>query len=567
MITTTILLFVYTLWGFLLLALQIEGQTSVQFSGATICGPGSYVIIDTNTLQVINESHPSPQVQTQAWVSNTLNIVKDGLFAQFNTAATGSGDGFAFVLHQDPSGCNAMGYGGEGIGYSNIQNAVAVELDVWSNPGANDPSYNHAAVQVSLNSATGLSNVHDTTNCLAGPYSLSSFGTHRWVIQLTQSGLLTVSMDSNVVVNSVNVNKITSGFNQAYFGWTAASTASDDEYFAVSSLVIGPLPSTAPSMSNTPTYSTSPTRSPPASSSPTYSTSPTRSPPASSSPTYSTSPTRSPPASPSPTYSTSPTRSPPASSSPTYSTSPTRSPPASSSPTYSTSPTRSPPASSSPTPSTSLSPSPTPSTPLSSSPTFYNISCLNQTNSLCYTDQNIDILDSYVLQFNYTSLIIHGNLTFYNDSVIKVGSNQSINSNYVAFGGSLVVHLDSYSTSVLLNSSSLELMLFSFGNSSGAFGSTVVTPTDGFHCMVDSQPTYSSHSLAMLVMLGSCSSGSSGTDQKNGDGQTQRTIIIAVVAGVIGLLLIVIFAVVVLVIVVQLLRRKRQSKHIAPVRI
>ena len=49
----------------------------------------------------------------------------------YESCATAGGDGFAFVLHRDPSGSAALGTNGRGLGYEGIENSLAVEFDTW----------------------------------------------------------------------------------------------------------------------------------------------------------------------------------------------------------------------------------------------------------------------------------------------------------------------------------------------------------------------------------------------------------------------------------------------------
>jgi len=54
------------------------------------------------------------------------------------------GDGFAFVVQNHCS--RALGGGGGGVGYSGIQNGIAVEFDTWFDADLRDPYENHIAV-------------------------------------------------------------------------------------------------------------------------------------------------------------------------------------------------------------------------------------------------------------------------------------------------------------------------------------------------------------------------------------------------------------------------------------
>jgi len=60
---------------------------------------------------------------------------KDFGLQHHKSCAVHGGDGFAFVIHGDPSEIRALGKGGSGLGYGGLQNAVVVEFDTWYNGG------------------------------------------------------------------------------------------------------------------------------------------------------------------------------------------------------------------------------------------------------------------------------------------------------------------------------------------------------------------------------------------------------------------------------------------------
>eukprot|EP00939_MAST-03C_sp_MAST-3C-sp1_P004896 g4896.t1 len=81
-------------------------------------------------------------------LSRACNTVKDRNFGlkQYKACTVHGGDGFAFVLHGDTSGVNALGGGAKQIGYGGIRNSVAVEFDTWFNPGMGDLFSDHVSV-------------------------------------------------------------------------------------------------------------------------------------------------------------------------------------------------------------------------------------------------------------------------------------------------------------------------------------------------------------------------------------------------------------------------------------
>ena len=62
-------------------------------------------------------------------------------------------DGIALIIQNDPNGLNAIGTSGLGIAYENIENAIAIEIDLYNNnkyqiEDRNDPNGNHLAVMI-----------------------------------------------------------------------------------------------------------------------------------------------------------------------------------------------------------------------------------------------------------------------------------------------------------------------------------------------------------------------------------------------------------------------------------
>lgn len=71
-----------------------------------------------------------------AWIPAPVEVA-DGFTATFafrmDSAAGERADGLAFVVHNSPAGTDALGAPGDGIGYSQIENSLAVEFDTWTN--------------------------------------------------------------------------------------------------------------------------------------------------------------------------------------------------------------------------------------------------------------------------------------------------------------------------------------------------------------------------------------------------------------------------------------------------
>ncbi|MGB8889737.1 MAG: L-type lectin-domain containing protein [Candidatus Korobacteraceae bacterium] len=156
------------------------------------------------------------------------------------TACCNPGDGFAFIIQNsnatDPtqgasgSGLTAVGAGGGGLGYSGINNSLAIEFDIFDDPW--DPNSNHVAIQSCggnyslFNSPVHLPGVYtigqnnDVTSCLLNPTAFNTTiptlggtcngssctdGTdHQVVIQYTpgvqnQPGMLQVWLDPTFI--------------------------------------------------------------------------------------------------------------------------------------------------------------------------------------------------------------------------------------------------------------------------------------------------------------------------------------------------------------------------------
>ena len=109
------------------------------------------------------------------------------------TTCCAPGDGFAFIIQNSNqtsqlmgasgSGLTALGAGNGGLGYSGINNSVAVEFDILDNPW--DPNSNHTAVQscgtqfntpVHLPGDYTLGNDHNVTSCLLNQAINTSIG-------------------------------------------------------------------------------------------------------------------------------------------------------------------------------------------------------------------------------------------------------------------------------------------------------------------------------------------------------------------------------------------------------
>ena len=100
------------------------------------------------------------------------------------SCAVHGGDGFAFVIHSDKSGANAIGGDGQHLGYGGIGNSLAVEFDTWTNvetQGSNDLFEDH----ISIHSASRGVNIADASTMIGNwrPVDLADGKVHRARIQ------------------------------------------------------------------------------------------------------------------------------------------------------------------------------------------------------------------------------------------------------------------------------------------------------------------------------------------------------------------------------------------------
>jgi len=92
------------------------------------------------------------------------------------------GDGFAFVIHDDPADSSALGGDGEQLGYGGITNSIAVEFDTWTNSDSDDVFQDH----ISIHSAGPLlpnSSNQSTSLGYWRPYDVADGKVHEAKIQ------------------------------------------------------------------------------------------------------------------------------------------------------------------------------------------------------------------------------------------------------------------------------------------------------------------------------------------------------------------------------------------------
>eukprot|EP01041_Mallomonas_annulata_P001604 gene1604-3096_t len=63
------------------------------------------------------------------------------------TCAVRGGDGFAFVIHNDPNNTAAIGQAGGQMGFGGLRQSLAIAFDTWSNPGEDQLAVDHISIQ------------------------------------------------------------------------------------------------------------------------------------------------------------------------------------------------------------------------------------------------------------------------------------------------------------------------------------------------------------------------------------------------------------------------------------
>jgi uncharacterized repeat protein (TIGR01451 family) len=139
----------------------------------------------------------NPSLQSQAgsaWYS-VLQPVANGFSTTFkfqiSNPSTPSADGIAFVIQNSQAGLQALGGGGGGIGYNQIDNSLAIEFDTYANEfdpewdGSGNAPANHVAIQ----SCGVQANSPDHTLCELGlataPVNMADGNPHTVQIEYT----------------------------------------------------------------------------------------------------------------------------------------------------------------------------------------------------------------------------------------------------------------------------------------------------------------------------------------------------------------------------------------------
>eukprot|EP01088_Endostelium_zonatum_P015063 TRINITY_DN3538_c0_g1_i1.p1 TRINITY_DN3538_c0_g1~~TRINITY_DN3538_c0_g1_i1.p1 ORF type:complete len:450 (+),score=88.04 TRINITY_DN3538_c0_g1_i1:54-1403(+) len=207
---------------------------------------------------LLSNSGGGVNTSAYAWLRQKYNM-EYPLNVSFSLNATTGSDGFAFVIQQDPSGCDASGIDpGRGLGYEGLRGALAIEFDYHGNPELYDPgNFTHIGVQASLDPTSTILPIHNDTHVLYSPhnFSLQSINNVQISISLIDHNL-TLSINNNTFFTGINTSRITNNLTAATIGFTSAVGLGPNVNISVANISVF----NAPNPSLTPTVSLSPSR-------------------------------------------------------------------------------------------------------------------------------------------------------------------------------------------------------------------------------------------------------------------------------------------------------------------
>ena len=132
-------------------------------------------------------------------------------------------DGAAFVLHNDPNGSQALGFGGGALGAMGIDPGVAIEFDTYDSDDLLDDIPNDHTSFFSTASGASVSPVTDLGNIEDGDW-------HNVVVAWNGASL-SYSFDGVAIGNlaASSVQTLLGGAQSAYFGFTASTGGLSNE--------------------------------------------------------------------------------------------------------------------------------------------------------------------------------------------------------------------------------------------------------------------------------------------------------------------------------------------------
>ncbi|MFC0342988.1 L-type lectin-domain containing protein [Epilithonimonas hispanica] len=192
-----------------------------------------------------NEIRLTPDAGSQggnAWSYGKVDFAKSftiSYSAYFGTKDAAGADGIATVFHNSPSGVNATGDQGIGIGARGIANGIVLEIDTFNNgTGVGDIANDHGQIWVSSNqsgaglltTATDLGNVED------GLYHniVVNWNFATKTLSYTLDG---INAGTYTFPAGTPITSYFGGVSKVYFGYTASTGAfSNDQRIRFNSL-------------------------------------------------------------------------------------------------------------------------------------------------------------------------------------------------------------------------------------------------------------------------------------------------------------------------------------------
>ena len=169
-----------------------------------------------------------PSLLTQvgsAWF-NTKQSVDNGFETEFTfTMTNGGADGMAFVVQNSAAGTSALGTGGGALGYTGIENSLAVELDTFANPELAE-NVNHVAVHSNGINANDALTAATRLGTVDPSFDLNNASEHSARIAYVP-GTLEIFLDGNATADlsvSVDLDTLLNLDNgTAFVGFTAGA--------------------------------------------------------------------------------------------------------------------------------------------------------------------------------------------------------------------------------------------------------------------------------------------------------------------------------------------------------
>jgi glucose/arabinose dehydrogenase len=134
---------------------------------------------------------------------------------------TSGADGFTFVLQNDSRGATALGPSGGNVGYSGINNSLAIEFDTYDN-GAGDPDGNHLSLLRNGNVNTAVKNALTNIDLNSGA-PLNAWIDYDGATNQLNVYLSTTTTKPGTAVLTETIDLVATLGTKAFFGFTAGT--------------------------------------------------------------------------------------------------------------------------------------------------------------------------------------------------------------------------------------------------------------------------------------------------------------------------------------------------------